>query len=225
MKITPWVRSFNYFDHYFKLVYDIYSGCYISAYPVTYYSIDYKNSIFEKDNLVAGAYDKNNYGYLSGIKFKKISLFPVFSINPMTPKTESGEKGGITHFQGMNTTIIFPSTFGLKPTEGDIIDLSFGYLSNSDVKNNMIYHVTNIEISHQSDYYQMYQLSLALSSIDKTVIERKISSYHIFLDWDRKIHPAKKASMLLKLQDKGIDLVFHINSIYNRSGFYIWEKQ
>ena len=51
------------------------------AYPVTYYKVDWKNSIYDED-LMGASYEKHGLGQLSGIVWKKIQMLPVYWTEP-----------------------------------------------------------------------------------------------------------------------------------------------
>ena len=173
--IQPWIRRTNYFQDYFETLYETYIREY-PAYFISYYSIDRDNTIWEDDTTIAGSYEKHGVGTLTGVKFKKIFMFPVFGIQAVEPTPDSSEQGGLSYYQSMPTTISFPSVFGIKPVEGDVVDLNFGYKSPS-IKIDPIYVVGSINLSHSGQFYQMYQCNLQVAPFNVTDIEKQISEY------------------------------------------------
>lgn len=217
----PWIRRYNYYQDYFKTVYEYYVAAY-PAYVVTYYSIDFENSVLEDEYLNAGTYDKMGVGTLSGMKWKKISLFPVFGIEQIQPVADSSEDGGINFRDSMETTISFPSLFGITPYAGDIVDLNFGFDSPT-VKLKPIYYVGNVPaLAHSGEFYNIYQCPLKLAPFDLTQVEKQISSYWIFVEHEKRIFTYDKANTLLNIQERAENLVINMNSLFNsKTSFYL----
>lgn len=221
--LTPWIRNFNYIQDYYSIVYKIYSECYIASYPVTYYSINMEKSIFD-DELNTFSYLKDNVGSLSGIRFNKISMFPVYGIEQIRPTFSSSEKGGITYSEGVLTKIVFPSVYGLKPLEGDYVDLSFGY-GGEVFLNNMIYLVNSVSIVHQGVTFQLYQLDLRVSNVIKSQLEQQVVEDFMFYEFNKRILPLSNVTYLLKIYKRLSDVSNSINSLFdNKTGFYIFRR-
>jgi len=218
--LTPWIRSFNYIDDYFNTLYKIYAEAYIACYPVTYYSLDMQHSVGDTDELLSGSYEKLGVGPLSGYKFKKISMFPIYGIDQLRLNQTSNEKGGITYGDGLLTKAVFPSIYGLIPLENDILDLSFGY--NSPVtKTKMLFVVSSVNIAHQGDYFQIYQIDLKPAPILKENLDKQISEYLYFYEFSKMILPESNVYTLLKIYDMYNKNSDKINNMFDKKiGFY-----
>lgn len=217
----PFLRRYNYIEDYFETLHRLYSQEYIASYPVTYYSFDMDNSILEDTNLIAGSYEKSQVGELSGAKWNKIYLFPVHGIEQVQPTSDSGEKGGITFRESITTQIVYPSTYGLKPLENDIVDLSFGYKSSSE-KIKFLYTVVNFDLAHEGDQFQIYRCRLRPAPFDRTEIDKQISREWMFYEHERSILPIENSQILLNIQQRSINLMDEVSRLFdNKSGFYL----
>lgn len=221
--ILPWLRSYNYIEDFFRTLYEIYAKHHVPSYPVTYYSTDTTSTVWDADQLNGGAYEKGGVGELSGVKWKKILMLPVFGIETVQMLQESGEKGGMTFRDGASTQVVFPSLYGLIPVEGDVVDLSFGYKT-STVNTKMLYTVNNINMAHQGDFFQIYQLQLKMAPFTLEELEKQISSYYMFYEHEKTILPLYNTRRLLSLQEMSVNLTNQVNAFFNRqTGFYLGE--
>ena len=221
MAITPWVRKFNYIEDYFRVLFEIYSEHYIASYPTTYFSKDMETSVLDTENLNAGSYEKGGVGELSGIRWKRIQMLPVFGVETVQMTQDSGEKGGMTFRDGASTQVVFPSLYGLLPLEGDVVDLSFGYKT-SAVNTKMLFTVNNINMAHQGDFFQIYQLQLKMAPFTKEELGKQISEDWMFYEFTKTILPLTNVRRLLKLQENSINLTTQLNNLYDRqTGFYL----
>jgi len=221
----PFLRKYQYIEDYFFTLYSLYADKYVAAYPVTYYATDLDNTIWDDDKINAGSYEKSGVGPWSGIKWKKIQMLPVFAVEQLQMQQETGEKGGMTFRDSGITQVVFPSSlYNMLPLEGDVVDLSFGYKTESP-KMKMLFTVNNINLSHQSDYLQVHQLQLRMAPFDLNELEKQVSSDWMFYEHNRIILPLGNSEKLLQLQNDSVSLVTEINSKYDdRSGFYFYEK-
>jgi hypothetical protein len=221
-RINPWIRKYNYIEDYFYTVYDYYSRVY-PAFPVTYYATDHNETIWDDEYLNAGTYEHRGVGELSGQKWKKINMLPVFSIDQITPTQESNEKG-INYEDSMTTRIAFPSVYGLKPYEDDAVDLSFG-LKNPDMNIKNMYSINKVDISHHGDYLQFYICNIKISNFSKTDIEKQISNHWLFYEHEKSILPLDNSQILLMLQERSIELSNDINNNFSSSGVFLNSKE
>ena len=219
--MLPWLRSFNYIEDYFRTLYQIYAEHYVASYPVTYYSTDMDNSVVEKENLNAGSYEKGGVGELSGMKWKKIRMLPVFGVNTVQMQQETGEKGGMTFRDGSSTQVVFPSLYGLIPIEGDVVDLSFGYRTPT-VNTKMLFTVNNINPAHQGDFFQIYQLQLKMAGFSREELDKQVSSDWMFYEHEHQIVPLANGYRLLRLQERSVNMSTVANRVFDKqSGFYL----
>lgn len=221
--ITPWIRSYNYQEDYFRTLYEIYSEHYIACYPVTYYSLDVDNTIWDSEKANAGSYEKGGVGELSGVKWKRIQFLPVFGVENVSMQQESNERGGMTFRDGASTQILFPSVYGLKPLEGDVVDLSFGYKNSSVSQHKMLFTINNINQAHMGDFFQVYQCQLKMAPFNKESIEKQLSSYWAFYEHEKTIVPLTNFRRLMNLQQNSVGLTNICNrTLFDKqSGFYL----
>jgi len=218
----PCIRKYNYIEDYFHTVYELYAEEYVSAYPVTYYSINKEDTIWENEHINGGSYEKQGVGEWSGVKWRKIIMMPVFGVEQLNMTQTSDERGGMTFQDGMTTQIIFPSLYGLTPVENDIVDLSFG-IKHPAKNQKGLFTIGNINISHQGDYFQIYQCRMRVSPFKKPDLEKQVNEDWMFYEHDKIIVPLEKGLMLTKLQMKSVELTDTINSSVfdSQSSFYL----
>ena len=197
--ILPWIRIYNYIQEYYQTVYNYYAECY-PAYPVTYYSIDHDNTVWEDTNLQGGSYEHRGVGELSGVRWKKILMFPIFTTDAIQTNYDGDEKG--YHMtESIRTVVAFPSIYGLKPTPDDKIDMSFAFVNPIRENIRHLFSVNNISLAHIGEYFQMYQCSLKISGDTKGKLEKQVSSYWMFYDHEKAILPLENSKILIKLQE------------------------
>jgi len=216
----PWMRNYNYLSDYFYTLYRYYQEA-NRTYPISYYSIDRDNTIWDNIKIMGGAYEKAGVGELSGVVWKKIMMFPVFSSEQITPESNSDEKG-LTLYDSLSSSIAFPASYGLKPMEGDAVDLNYAFAYDTP-KINPIFVVTSVDSSHHGVYHQIYKCTLKIAPFDISEIEQQISSIYLFMESLTKIVDINKAKLLIKLEQKAGELSTRLNtSLFNNStGFYL----
>jgi len=216
--MQPWLREYNYIQDYFTTAYSIYEKLY-PAYPATYYSFDMDNSVLENTKLYAGTYEKIGVGTLSGAVWKKMELLPVSSIEEVQPVTESNEYGMST-FESMPTQLTFPSTYGLKPLEWDVVDLNYGFKTKS-IKLRPLFVVTQVNMAHMGDFYQLYQCRLQVAPFTRDMLEKQISSYWKFDNHEKRLFLLENANFLLNMQTRAESLSARLKVLFNNKlGFY-----
>ncbi len=222
--MESFVRILNYYEDYFRYVHELYAQNYI-GYPVTYYSIDWKNSVYDEKELGAGTYEKLGVGTLSGLKWKKILLLPIHGVEQITPNNNTSEKGILLEDSEI-TQISFPSEFGIIPNPWDIIHFKQEFMDQSnDIS--PLFTVTQINLGHYGNYLQLYQCRLKVAPFSRDIVENQISEYMMFLDITKKIHNVKNAQILLHLQGVSKTLSDRVSSkiFNNKLGLYFQEKE
>ena len=216
--MQPWIRKYNYISDYYKTLYELYTNEY-PAYPVNYYSVDYENSILDKEILMGGTYEKNGLGALSGMKFKKIFLLPVGNIEQITPNQDATERG-VSFEDSMYSSFTIPTEYGLVPIENDIVHFSQEFMGKS-IDLDPIFLVTNINKATYGDI-SVYQCQLKITGSTLVQVEQQISSFHMFMEFSKKIHPIENAELLLGLESihESLSVVAN-NSFNNLTGFYL----
>lgn len=223
MSIQPWLRDYNYINDYFWTLNQYYEKVY-RAYPCNYYSINRTDTVWDDTKLLGGSYEKNGVGELSGVKFNKISMLPVFGIDPIVPNSENGESGS-TFKSSLITKILIPSTYGISPLAADCVDLNFGFNADSP-KIRPLYLVSGIDVSHHGEYYKFYNLKLTVAPYSLDEIEEQISEYFIFHNSIKKILPLPKSKMLFTLESRFTNINISLDTIYDTStNLYIKSKE
>jgi len=120
--MQKYLRIYDYIHEYQRLIYDYYSHS-VVAFLTTYYHIDTDETIWEDENVFAGAYDR--VGELSGIKWNKILLLPVYYIDEINSPLDGQEIG---YVKENNSTFVIPSIYGITPLPNDKIKLEQDYL-------------------------------------------------------------------------------------------------
>lgn len=216
--IQPWLRQYNYIQDYFTTVYELYAPLY-PAYPVDYYSLDFNNSIMEHNGLHAGTYEKYGVGQLSGAVWKKINLLPVHVIEQIIPSIDSGEQGMTSH-ESMPSQIVFTSLYGIVPVEWDVVDLSFGFKTKA-INIRPLFNITQVNLAHQGDFYQIYQCRLQVAPFDRNEIETQISSHWKFDNHEKRVFPIETSNFLLNMQSRTEELSIRLKGLFNnKMGFY-----
>jgi len=207
-----YIRKYNYIKDYYETVYDLYAENY-PGYPVTYYALDNENSVMDRENLMAGAYERQGVGKLSGFLWRKISMLPVFGIEQIQPTQDSGEKG-LTYQQSENTQISFPSKYNFRPSENDIIHFSQEFLKKAALDIKPLFVVSNVNLATYGEI-TMYQCVLKPAPFSRDELEKQISSYWMFMNLDKKIHRADNAQLMLRLQNKSEQLSDRLRTLFH----------
>jgi len=216
--MEEWIRKYNYISDYYDTVYKLYSTTY-PAYPVTYYQLDFDESIQDKETLMGGSYEKLGIGDLSGVKWRKILLLPVGNVEAVVPSQDASERG-VTFDESESSSMTIPTDYGILPNENDVVNFSQEFMMNSlDI--GPLFVVSNVNMATYGDI-TIYQCQLKIAPFDQTQIDNQISTYHMFLESTKRIHPIENAELILKLQNRDITISEWCNDLYNNvSGFYL----
>lgn len=219
----PYIRIKNYFSDYFLTVYKALIKNY-KCYWCTYYSVDIGKSVYDDEFLRAGTYEKYSIGNLSGMKFKKIMMLPVFGVDQITPQYESGERG-LTTVETERTSIQFPDIYGLIPNPGDIVHFDELFMSKSSIST-PIFVVTNApDVAHYGNDCQLYKLSLKVAGVRSDELTPHISSTHMFVDYFKKIYDFDHAQILFNLENLGCQTSEKLKQyIHPTTGIYLHPK-
>lgn len=213
--MQKWSRIYDYIHEYQQLVYDYYSKDAV-AYLCTYYNIDANNTIWDDDNLFGGSYEK--IGELSGIRWNKILLLPVFFIEETSTQWEGTEHG--LH-KDNETSIVIPSTYNITPYTNDIIKFEQEYLRTGG-DTYPIFSVKGREASTNADR-RFWKLKVSIEQ-SRTVdeVDKNVFNSYTFFDYDKNIHKIDDASFLTKLLAKNETLKENLNLKFDdNSGFYL----
>lgn len=217
--MQPYIRKYSYIQDYYYTLYQIYSTNYI-GYPVNYYMFDPDESVFDKDQLISGSYEKNGIGDLSGIKFRKILLLPVYGVEQIQPSYNASEKG-LNLSDSEYSSLSFSSEFGIVPNEWDVIHFNQSFMfPDKPFDLDPLFTVTNINKATYGSVTH-YQTKVRVASFNREDIEKQISSYWMFLDFTKKIHRIDTAALLLRLQKRSTDIYSNLQDMFHNTGFYL----
>jgi len=210
-----YTRLYDYIHEYQHLVYDYYSKHGI-AFLTTYYNINTKVTVWENEDLMGGAYEE--VGDLTGIKFNKILLLPVYFIEEITTPFDAQDIGYIKENE---TNIVIPYSYGITPYPRDLVKLEQEYLRpTNDTYPTFV--ITGAEISTNTDK-RFWKLKLEIfQSKTTTQIEQQVEETQVFFDYDKKIHTLADSESLTKLLTKNETLRGTLKNLYDEnSGFYL----
>jgi hypothetical protein len=173
-----------------------------------------ENSVVDKAVLNGGAYEK--FGELSGWRWRKINMFPVYSIEPIQLVASASETG--VNFE-TQTTFFVPSIYEIQPHVHDMF--MYDYISKGDnplQQNVNGYEVVNIEKSSQSKI-TFWKVSAKMFG-DISWIDYQISGNYTFIDYEKQIYETRNAINLHQLILKNTKL--GINDYFDRPcGLYM----
>jgi hypothetical protein len=208
-------RIYDYIHEYQNLVYDFYSKD-VVAFLTTYYHIDAPETIWEDENVFAGAYDR--VGEYSGIRWNKVLLLPVYYSEEISTVFDAQDIG---YIKENITSFVIPSTYGFTPLPNDKFKLEQEYLRPT----NDIYptfSVTGIEKSVNADRL-FWKLKVELEqSVTTSQLDLQVTNTYTFFEYDKKIHTIPHAQFLTRLLSKNETLRDRSkNILYDRnSGYY-----
>ena len=207
-------RIYDYIHEYQKLIYDVYSK-FASAFLTTYYNINKETTVWDNEYVSGGMYER--VGDLTGLKWNKYLLLPIFYIEDVTTVFAGEDIGFIKENE---TTLVFPSTYGIQPYPGDIVKFEQSYLRPTN-DTYPIFVVTNLEKSVNTDrtFWRM-KVEIKKSEIT-TRVDKQVSDTFVFFDYTKKIYPVNSASFLTKMLSKNERIKSRLKELYDEnSGFY-----
>ncbi len=210
-------RLYSYIYEYQDLVYRYYSKHAIS-FLIDLYNLDEPNTIWDKDQLDGGSYER--IGNLSGQKFIKYRMLPVFFIETIPETPTDATEHGIQHIN--ETSFVIPSSYGITPIHGSYVKLDQTYLMpDNDIY--PVFIVTGIERSVNAEitFWKIRIKTFQTEIVSE--IEKQVSENYIFLDYDKKIHTVDNAEFLTKMMYKNSLIKAELEDNYydKNSGFYL----
>lgn len=215
MSTQKFERIYDYIHEYQRLIYDFYSKD-VVAFLTTFYHIDTDDTVWEDENMFAGSYDR--VGNLSGVKWNKILLLPVYYIDEISTSFDGQDIGYIKENE---TTFVIPSTYGIVPLPNDKIKLEQAYLRPT---NNIypIYNISGVEKSVNADRL-FWKLKVEVEqSVTASQLDQQLIDTFTFFEYDKKIHTIPDAQFLSRLLSKNEDLREILSDkLYDQnSGYY-----
>lgn len=185
---------------------------------VSYYNINVETTVWDNEYLDGGYYER--IGDLSGLRWNKILLLPVFFIEEMTAPFEGAEEGLIKR---QETNIVIPSEYGITPYASDLVKVEqFVLRPTNDVY--PLYKVTGIEKSANTDV-TFWRLHLILQESEtENEAAQQVSKTLVFFDYTKKIYNLEDAEYLTKMLEKDLKLSRLLRQEYDHnSGLYFIE--
>lgn len=214
MYSQKWQRINDYSLDYFELIYQYYSNCARSV-PITYYSLDLPNSVYDGELLKGGSYEV--MGNLSGLLWKKILTLPVYNFEPIPWNMNADEEGVL--FKNRTSTLWLPSIYELRPMIHDYVIYEQPAQRNDEFQDQLpLYEVVNLEKASSGEL-TFWKASLKSTFHTKKSIEEHLSGSYIFSDFEKHIYKASDALFLNRLQVKNSKL--NLNDYYKEQiGLY-----
>jgi len=185
-------RLYSYIHEYQRLVYDFYSKDAV-AFLTTYYHINTGTTVWDNEYLFGGPYE--NLGELSGLRWDKILLLPVYFIEEMSTAFDAQEIGYIKEGE---TSFVIPSSYGFTPLPDDIIKLESEYLNNLN-DTYPLYTVMGVEKSSNTQR-TFWKLKVRVEQSQVVAdVDAQLGNVYTFFDYDKKIHTLEDSEFLTKL--------------------------
>jgi len=207
---------YEYINEYQRMVYEIYADQVVS-FLCTYYHIDGPETIWEDEDMFAGAYDR--VGEYSGIRWNKILLLPIYYTEEISTAFDGQDIGLLKENE---TTFVIPSIYGITPLANDKIKFEQDFLRpNNDTY--PIFNVTGREKSVNTDF-TFWKIKVKIEqSITETQLNSQVQDTYVFFDYDKRIHTVQNSTFLTRLLVKNDTLRDRLKNIFydRNSGFYL----
>jgi len=216
MSTQKYNRIYDYIHEYQKLVYDFYSKD-VVAFLTTYYHIDAEATVWEDEHVFGGSYDR--VGELSGVRWNKILLLPVYYIEDVSTVFDGQEKGYVKEGE---TRFVIPSTYNFTPLPNDKIKMEQAYLRPVN-DTYPVFNVSGVEKSVNADRtFWKLKVEVEQSVTEKNLDAQVLDSY-VFYEYDKKIHELEDAQYLTQLLQKNETLRNRCKKTLfdSNSGFYL----
>jgi len=216
MSTQKFTRIYDYIHEYQRLIYDFYSKD-VVAYLTTYYHIDSEETIWEDENVFAGSYDR--VGDLSGVRWNKILLLPVYYIEDISTVFDGQEIGYVKEGE---TRFVIPSTYNFTPLPNDKIKLEQAYLRSVN-DTYPVFNVSGVEKSVNADR-TFWKLKVEVEqSVTERDLDAQVLDTYAFFEYDKKIHTLEDSEYLTTVLQKNEVLRHRCKeSLFDEnSGFYL----
>lgn len=206
-------RIYDYFVDYWKTLYDFYAN-HATAFLVTYYSLDHPNTVWDDEDLMGGYYEK--IGVLSGVRWKKILLLPVYFVGETDTIFDAQEIGLVN--EG-NIEFVIPSTYGIIPVANDIIKLYQNYIQEDD--RYALFVIVGLQKQTSGDRTYWKCSCKVEQSRTTTEIDLQTTDQLIFYDYDKRVHQVSEAASMTRLLSKNEAIKENLNDLFDQnSGLY-----
>jgi len=211
-----WERLYHYIHEYQYLAYEYYAKDSV-AFLTTYYHLNSNETIWDNEYVMGGAYEE--IGNLTGIRWDKILLLPVFFIDEIS--SIGFDASDIGQNKLTETYCVIPSEYKFTPLPHDIIQFEQDYLQ-MHPNFHPVYHVSGVEIAPNTDR-RFWKLKLEVDQSRKiSEVENQTLSSYIFFDYAKQIHSIDNANVLLNLLETNSNLKKIVKNLYDEhTGFYL----
>ncbi len=215
MRSQLWTRLYDYIEEYQYLVYEYYAKDAI-AYLVTYYHLNKDETVWDDTDLFGGYYEK--IGDLTGVKWDKILLLPIFFIEEVNTQFDASVENG--QIKMNETSIVIPSEYGFTPYPNDLVKFDQRYLQQTP-NNFPLFSVTGVEIGPNTDR-RFWKLKIETEqSRTMTEVDQQVIDIYTFFDYDKKIHLLDEAELMAKILNKNNIIGNRLKLQFDHnSGFY-----
>lgn len=216
--MQQYITNYNYINDYYKTVYDFYSTHY-PKYPVTYYNIDWDASIYD-EKMMAASYEKWGIGELSGMKWNKIQMLPVYGVDTVQPSFNADESGYTLRDSEMSGMAI-PTTYNIQPYPWDVVRFDQSFMMKG-LETTPTFVVTNVELATFGEitHYRLRLQVIGGQNIAED-LEKQLEDRFSFVETTRSIHRVDAAYVLFGLESKNNDVVNIVNNKMSNTGFYL----
>ena len=220
-----WMNIRQYTNEYLELVYRYYAEAGIS-YICTYYNLNIPESVTDTTILDAGSYETT--GELSGLRWNRIMLFPVYNTETVQ-NTFIADERGMGKFDQI-TTFNFPTVYGLKPNIHDFVIFEDVNLNEDQIYKQQsitdyykqskkpVYEVINFEKATNTDV-TFWKTNLKIDQQTKIRLDQQLSGDYTYFDLEKHIYKTPETSFLYKMLEK--NRLLDANDFYRKNcGFY-----
>jgi hypothetical protein len=207
-------KIYDYIYDYQSLVYDYYSK-HAMSFLATYYHLDRTTTVWDDKNLMGGYYER--IGDLSGLKWDKILLLPIFFPENINSNWTAEDIGYISE---TDTYIIIPDTYGFVPYPNDVIKFDQSYIQRTNDKYT-IYTCTNVSKSTPGDktFYKIHMTAEQSRTTDD--MDLQVSTIYTFFDYTKNIYSLNDSTFLTKMMSKNSQLCDNLKNMYDQNtGLY-----
>lgn len=207
-------RLYWYIHDYQDLLYRYYAKHGI-AFLTTYYNLDKENTVWDNEDLMDGAYER--VGELTGIKFNKYLLLPVFFITEIQNIYDGSEIG---YIKDGNCELVIPSAYNINPYEGDIIKMEQDYLKPiNDTYPTFIVTGKEKSVNTEITFFKLKCETFQSKTTDQ--VDEQVSELFVFFDYTKQIYKYDDATFLAKMVSKNHNLSQQTNNLFDKnSGLY-----
>jgi len=215
MNSQLWTRLYDYIHEYQYMVYEYYAKDAI-AFLVTYYHLNKEETVWDTTDLFGGYYEK--IGDLTGVKWDKILLLPIFFIEDVMTAFDANTESGQIKIN--ETSIVIPSEYGFTPYPNDLLKFEQSYLRPIN-DSYPIFSVTGVEVGPNTDR-RFWKLKIETEQ-SRTLeeVDAQVADVYSFFDYDKKIHPLNEATLMAQILEKNQQIGENLKLEYDQStGFY-----